>query len=179
MKIFINIAILSLISGFAHGFGTNAPALEVQATVTCTDGTVAVLQKLNINGTTDMIVYMKPEKVKSSSQSEVILEINPHDNSVGPLQLSSMKNIIFKNPQISYIYQEPSKASKNIYKEIEVDQKSYLIGNNWKLHGIDAETHQQRKIDLHIVEKIAITEVRAKSNTPELSCPPCVCPMSK
>lgn len=169
MKIFIALMILCILPSSAYGFGTQVPALMVRATITCTDGTVEELSDVRINGSTDIIVYTKPEKVKGATKSEVILEINPRENSVGPLQLSTMKSVILKNPHVSYIYQDPTKTAKDIFKEVEIDGTPRLIPNNWKLHGIDKESHQ-RNINLDIVEKIIVTETYTKTDT---TCKPC------
>ncbi len=169
MKIFITLSTLCILPSSAYGFGTQAPALMVRATITCTDGTVEELSDVRINGSTDVIVYTKPEKVKSIAKSEIILEINPRENSVGPLQLSTMKKVLLKNPHVSFIYQDPTKAGKDIFKEIEIDGTPRLIPNNWKLHGTDKESHP-RNINLDIIEKIIVTETYTKA---ESTCKPC------
>lgn len=166
MKLCIPSIALCLVPSLIYGF-TSQPPLKVRAKVTCTDGTVEELNDVRINGSTDIVAYIKPEKVKATNETEVVLGVNPRDNSIS-LQLGPVKTIIFKNHRTSYVYQDPNKTTQDIFKEVEIDGKTRLIANNWKLQGLDAESNL-RRIDLAIVEKIEVTETYNK----EEACKPC------
>lgn len=162
MKLFIHLIFLCFVPSLIYGL-TSQPPLKVRAKVTCTDGTVEELSDVRINGSIDFIAYIKPEKVKATGEAEIVLGVNPRDNKI-ELQLSTIKSIVFKNPQISYIYQDPTRTAKETFKEVDIDGRPRLIANNWELKGLDAKSNV-RDIKLTIVEKIEVTDTYNKEET--------------
>jgi hypothetical protein len=167
MKQLFTLSTFCLLPQLLYSFGTQAPAQAVDAQITCSDGTVQMLTGVTLNATTDLMVYVKPEKAKSKTNNEIFLEFNPHDNAATK-SLLTLKTISFKNKSITYIYQDEKNAkngnsTKHKFHEVEIDGTPFLISDNNKLHGKDKDK-SPRTIDLNIVEKIMVTDVYKKSD---------------
>jgi hypothetical protein len=167
MKKILILSTFCLLPQLLYSFGTQAPMQAVDAQVTSSDGTVQMLSGVTLNASTDLMVYVKPEKAKSKTNNEIFLEFDPHSNSVQK-SLLTLKTITFKNKSITYIYQDEKNVkngngTKHRFHEIELDGTPFLIADGGKLHGKDNEK-SARTIDLNIVEKIMITNVYKKSD---------------
>jgi len=165
MKQILLVSALSLLPQLVYGFGSQAPAQAVDAQITCSDGTVQMLNGITLNGTTDLMVYVKPEKTKSKTNNEIMLEFDPHSNNLQK-SLLSLKTITLTNKSITYVYQDEKYAkngngTKHKFHEVEIDGSSFLIADGNKLHGKDKDK-SPHSIDLNIVEKIMITNLYTK-----------------
>ena len=165
MKNIVTSALLCILPQLAYGFGNQAPAQAVDAQITCSDGTTQLLNDLSLGGSTGFIVYVKPEKIKSQTNNEIMLEFDPHNNDTKK-SLLSVKTILFKNKATTYIYQDEQRAKsdngiKHKFHEVEIDGELFLIADGNKLHGKDAHKNP-RTINLNIVEKITITSLYNK-----------------
>jgi hypothetical protein len=167
MKKILILSTFCLLPQLLYSFGTQAPAQAVDAQITLSDGNVSMLTGVTLNNTTDLMVYVKPEKAKSKTNSEIFLEFDPHGNSVQK-SLLTLKTITFKNKSITYIYQDEKNAkngnsTKHKFHEVELDGTPFLIADGNKLYGKDKDK-SLHTIDLNIVEKIMITNVYKKSD---------------
>jgi hypothetical protein len=171
MKHLFNTSIACLLTPtLVCALGQSAGMVQLMdAQVTTTDGNTEVISKVNINGSSDLPVYAKPFKIKSQSTTEILVEANPRLNSTKE-SLTSVKNIVFENKKLAYVYMENN--TKHQFHEVKIDGKPYLMADGGKLHGKSAD-NKDRHIDLAIVEKISITTVYTKGEVVDghLMCP--------
>ena len=175
MKNSTHIIMLSIVTTVAQaGFQSPGTVQMMDAQIKTTDGNTETINNVNINGTTEFMAFAKPLTVKSQTATEIVVEANPRNNETKQT-LSTIKNVVFKNKQTAYVYQEKD-GMKHKFYEIEIDGSPFLIPSGWKLHGKNTG-NKDRSISFDSIEKISITSVYTKGNTTEEG--QCVCPIPK
>ncbi len=169
------IIMLSIVTTVAHaGFQSPGTVQMMDAEVKITDGNTETINNVSINGTTEFMAFAKPVNIKSQTTTEILVEANPRNNETKQT-LSTIKNIVFKNKQTAYVYQD-KEGMKHKFHEIEIDGSPFLIPTGWKLYGKNTG-NKDRSISFDSIEKISITSVYTKGNTTEEG--QCVCPIPK